>query len=135
MSIRPSDFIRKDSKWAEFARFCIVGVTATLIDASFFFVANHYVSYKMALVCSYFISLTFNYILTVQWTFKRKFSTRNAFGVVSAHLFNLFIVRWGLMYLFVSLLNYNDYASYMLTLSVSTISNFVIVRYIVNKIQ
>ena len=133
MMLKIRRIAKSSPKAAEFVRFCIVGVVATLIDAAVFFVANQYVSYMIALVTAYFISLVFNYIFTILWTFKQKPSTKNAVAVVFAHLFNLFVVRWGLMFLFVSLLTYKESLSYILTLSFSTISNFIVVRYVVKK--
>ena len=133
MKKRVIQILLSNPKSAEFVRFCIVGAIATLIDAIVFFIANHYLSYKEALVIAYFTSLVFNYFLTVLWTFKQKPSTKNALGVVMAHLFNLFVVRWGLMAFFVSLLAYKESISYILTLALSTISNFVVVRYAVKK--
>ena len=133
MKKRVIQILLSNPKSAEFVRFCIVGAMATLIDAIVFFIANHYLSYKEAIVTAYFTSLLFNYYLTVLWTFKQKPSTKNVLGVVMAHLFNLFVVRWGLMAFFVSLLAYKESISYILTLALSTISNFVVVRYAVKK--
>ena len=133
MKKRVIQILLSNPKAAEFVRFCIVGAMATLIDAIVFFIANHYLSYKEALVTAYFTSLLFNYFLTVLWTFKQKPSTKNVLGVVMAHLFNLFVVRWGLMAFFVSSLAYKESISYILTLALSTISNFVVVRYAVKK--
>lgn len=62
----------KRQGFAEFIRFCIVGVIATGIDAALFYAAKTIVPYQVALVIGYLTSLTVNYYLTTKWTFKVK---------------------------------------------------------------
>lgn len=119
----------------EFIKFCIVGGICTIIDASIFYIVRLFAPYQIALTSGYCFSLIVNYFLTIYWTFKKKASIKNALGVIGAHLFNLFIVRMGLMYLFVDYLNMNDSIAYIPTLFISMITNFIVVKYAVNKLS
>ena len=122
-----------DSKSAEFIRFCIVGVIATALDAAIFYLVRLFASYQIALVSGYCLSLIVNYLLTIYWTFKKKPSTGNLFGVIAAHMFNLFVVRMSLMWIFVNIMEIPDRIAYIPTLLISMVTNFLVVRFAVNK--
>lgn len=115
----------------EFLRFCIVGFLCTLVDAIIFLASNIIFSYQISLICGYLISLILNYYLTIHWTFRSKSNLRNAVGIILAHLFNLFIVRMGLMFLFVDICGAADIFAYVPTLLISVITNFLIIRFVV----
>lgn len=121
------------SKYKEFVRFCIVGAFCTGIDAFVFYTLCTFVGYQLALVSGYVLSLIVNYFLTVYWTFEKTPNLNNAIGVLVAHLFNLFIIRMGLMWIFTSLLLFDDKIAYIPTLAISVITNFSILRIIMNK--
>ena len=120
-------------KYAEFLRFCIVGVISTAIDAAIFYVVRLFAPYQVALVSGYCLSLIVNYLLTVYWTFRRKPSASNLFGVIAAHMFNLFVVRMSLMWIFVSLMQIPDSIAYIPTLLISMVTNFLVVRFAVKR--
>lgn len=120
-------------KLQEFIRFCSVGVLCTAIDAAIFYAVRMVASYQLSLVCGYVISLIVNYLLTVYWTFKVQPNYKNLIGIVSAHLFNLFVVRLGLMYAFVEMMALNDQIAYLPTLLISVVTNFIIIKFVVNK--
>lgn len=120
-------------KYRELIRFCIVGAFCTGIDAMIFYIVRLFAPYSVALISGYLLSLIINYILTVLWTFKSKPNKQNAIGIFAAHLFNLFVVRMGLMWLFVEVLNLEDKIAYVPTLLISVISNFVIIKYIISR--
>ena len=122
-----------DSKSAEFVRFCIVGVIATALDAGIFYLVRLFAPYLVALVLGYCLSLIVNYLLTIYWTFKKKPSTGNLFGVIAAHMFNLFVVRMSLMWIFVNIMEIPDRIAYIPTLLISMVTNFLVVRFAVNK--
>ena len=124
-----------DSKSAEFIRFCIVGVIATALDAAIFYLVRLFASYQIALVSGYCLSLIVNYLLTIYWTFKKKPSTGNLFGVIAAHMFNLFVVRMSLMWIFVNITEIPDRIAYIPTLLISMVTNFLVVRFAVNKTE
>lgn len=114
-----------------FLRFCVVGVVCTAVDAAIYYVVRQLASYQIALVCGYCLSLCLNYYLTIHWTFQAKDNLTNGIGIVLSHLFNLFVVRMGLMYIFVNLFRLNDNIAYIPTLIVSVITNYLIIRHIV----
>lgn len=124
---------KTNKNFQEFVRFCIVGGICTVLDASIFYVVRLFAPYQVALTSGYCLSLIVNYFLTIYWTFKKKASAKNALGVVGAHLFNLFVVRMGLMYLFVDCLVMDDKVAYIPTLLISMVTNFIVVKYVVNK--
>ena len=119
----------------EFVRFCIVGAVCTGLDAAVFYAVRLFAPYQMALITGYLLSLFANYFLTIYWTFQSKPNAQNAIGIVLAHLFNLFIVRMSLMYLFVDMMGVNDRIAYVPTLAISVITNFIIIKLIINKLK
>jgi len=123
-----------EKKYKEFIRFCIVGGLCTVIDGCIFYTVRLVAPYQVALVCGYCLSFIVNYFLTVHWTFQQKANAKNAVGVVFAHIFNLFVVRFGLMHLFVSVLGISDQIAFFPTFGISVITNFLIVRFLVTKI-
>ena len=98
---RIKEWLNRDAV-KELIRFCIVGVLCTALDSAIFYTVRLFAPYQVALVAGYLLSLIANYFLTIYWTFKSKPNTKNAVGIVAAHLFNLFVVRMGLMYCFVN---------------------------------
>lgn len=117
----------------QFLKFCIVGVICTLLDAAIFYLIRLVASYHVALTSGYLLSLIVNYFLTVYWTFETKATRKNAVGVISAHLFNLFVVRMGLMWVFVNVVGLQDRIAYVPTLFISMATNFIIIKAVVNK--
>ena len=93
-----------------------------------------FASYQIALVQK-IASLIVNYLLTIYWTFKKKPSTGNLFGVIAAHMFNLFVVRMSLMWIFVNIAEIPDRIAYIPTLLISMVTNFLVVRFAVNKTE
>ena len=118
----------------QFLRFCIVGIICTGLDAGIFFIVRQFVPYQIALVSGYLLSLVVNYILTVYWTFSSRATVKNALGVVAAHLVNLFVVRMGLMYLFVERVGMADSVAYFPTLAISVVINFIMIKTVVEKL-
>ena len=117
-----------NSRVREFVRYCIVGVLATIIDMAIFYSMKLIVHYNIALISGYCLSLIFNYLMTVYWTFSTKSSARNLIGVVSAHMINLFVVRMGLMWLFVNLVGLESGIAFLPTIVVSVFVNFFVLR-------
>ena len=128
------DSIYKSQRFGELIRFCIVGTFSTGIDAAVFYLVRVVAIYQVALISGYFISLVANYFLTVIWTFKKTPSVNNAIAVLFAHLFNLFIVRMGVMYLIVEELSIDDRYAYIPTVFLSVFTNFNIVKFLVKRL-
>lgn len=118
----------KKHKAIEFIRFCIVGCIAALIDVGIFNVVLFFTNYLISTICGFAVSWVANYILSTYWTFKEKPNTKNFFGVLISHLINLFLVRMGLMYIFVDVLSLNDRIAYVPTLLLSAITSFLMVK-------
>lgn len=119
----------------QFTRFTIVGTVCTGIDAALFYFLRTLTSYQVSLVCSYIISLTVNYYLTIYWTFSTSSNVKNLIGIISVHLFNLFVVRMGLMYLFADILLINDRIAYIPTLMISVVTNFLFIKLIITLLS
>lgn len=120
-------------KLHEFIRFCLVGLLCTAIDAAIFYAVRTLAPYQFSLICGYVISLVVNYFLTVYWTFRAQPNYKNLIGIVAAHLFNLFVVRLGLMSVFVEMMDISDQIAYLPTLIISVVTNFLIIQFVVNK--
>jgi putative flippase GtrA len=115
----------------QFIRFCIVGGTCALIDAAVFYIVRLFAPYQVALVSGYIISLCVNYFLTIYWTFKTSPSAHNFIGIIGAHMFNLFVVRMGLMWLFVEVFGWDDSIAYIPMAVISAVTNFLVIRAVV----
>ncbi|MCF0202325.1 MAG: GtrA family protein [Bacteroidaceae bacterium] len=117
--------------FGEFLRFCVVGTVSTAIDAGIYNLVLLVASYRVALVSGYCLSLVVNYLLTMYWTFRERPSLGNTMGVVGAHLFNLFVVRMSLMWLFADVMCMSERIAYWPTLAISVVTNFLILRWVV----
>lgn len=115
----------------QFIRFCIVGGTCALIDAAVFYIVRLFAPYQVALVSGYIISLCVNYFLTIYWTFKTSPSAHNFIGIIGGHMFNLFVVRMGLMWLFVEVFGWDDSIAYIPMAVISAVTNFLVIRAVV----
>ena len=115
----------------QFVRFCIVGGTCAMIDAAIFYVVRLFAPYQVALVSGYLISLCANYFLTIYWTFQTKPAALNFVGIIGAHMFNLFIVRMGLMLLFVEVMGLKDSIAYSPMAVISAVTNYLVIRTVV----
>lgn len=119
----------------QFIRFCIVGVLCTIVDALLFYLIRNFLSYEISLATGYLSALIVNYILTIRWTFKSNPSVKNALGITFVHLINLFIIRMGLMYIFVDILFWADKIAYLPTLCISVIVNFIMMKSVINCVD
>lgn len=115
----------------QFVRFCIVGGTCMMIDAAVFYAVRLIAPYQVALAAGYLVSLSVNYLLTVHWTFRTEPSLQSLIGIIGAHMFNLFVVRMGLMTLFVELLGMKDSLAYVPTVGISAVTNYLVIRTVV----
>lgn len=106
----------------------------TAIDALVFYLAYDAIGYRLAMISGFCASVSFNYYLNVKWSFGGTITLKNGIGVVAAHMFNIFIVRMGLMWFFIKILLLSDEFSFIPTIMISTLTNFIIIRFIVNKL-
>ena len=114
----------------QFIRFCIVGGICTLLDASIYYLFCNSLGYTKSIIMGYLISLCLNYILTTYWTFSSKPTLLNAIGVIVVHLINCFIVRLGLMHLFIDVFDFNNSIAYIPTIIISILFSFCAIRFV-----
>ena len=126
-------FLLYNDRIRQFIRFCVVGVIATVVDATLFYLLRQWLPYQMSMMISYAICLCLNMVLTLLWTFNSVINIQNAISIIAAHLFNLFMVRFGLMALFVNVFLINDKLAFLPTLCISTLSNFFVIKTMLHK--
>lgn len=126
-------FLLYNDRIRQFVRFCLVGAIATAVDAALFYLLRQWLPYQASMIISYTSCLCLNMVLTLLWTFNTEITPHNAISVVAAHLFNLFVVRFGLMAIFINVLQINDKLAFIPTLCISTMTNFFIIKTILNK--
>ena len=121
----------KSKEMRQFVRFCIVGATCFLIDAAVYHSVLRFAPYLIAHISGYIISFCFNYFLTVYWTFQTQSSVLNLVGIVGAHMFNLFVVRTGLLLLFVEYFGMSAGIAYWPMAVISAVTNYLVIRTVV----
>ena len=123
--------VLKHQETLQFVRFCIVGGICAVIDAAAYYVVLSFALYQFALVFGYLTSLCFNYFLTIYWTFHTKPAPLNFVGIIGAHMFNLFVVRMGLMTFFVEIMRLKDTVAYIPMAAISAFTNYLVIRTVV----
>jgi putative flippase GtrA len=113
----------------EIIKFCIVGTMSALIDFAVYNVVLFFSSYLVSVMAGFVLSWLFNYYLSSCWTFNEKPTRLNFIGLLSAHLFNLLVVRLGVIYIFVDLLNIHPRIAYIPTLMISAIVSYFLARF------
>jgi putative flippase GtrA len=129
----PQHLIMNKKGMQEFIRFCIVGAICVVIDSSVFYILHEPAGYRLAIICGSACGLVFNYVANVLWSFKKKATVKNAIGIVIAFIVNIFIVRFSLMWLFINIFNMSESLAFVPTLIISVITNFLFVRFVVNR--
>ena len=114
---------------SEFIRFCIVGAFCAGIDLLLFNICKFFAPYQLCVIVGFVVSWIVNYFLTSFWTFKEKPSTSNFFGMIVAHLINLLVVRMGIMYILVDVMQINSRIAYVPTLVIAAVTSFIMVRF------
>lgn len=112
----------------KFIKFCVVGIICTVIDACVYYALYRLTGYRIAMVGGFVLSLGFNYLLNTFWTFRQHLAAKTAVGVIIAHCFNIFVVRMGLMWIFISWCYLTESIAYIPTLIISVVTNYLIVR-------
>lgn len=127
------EYLLYNDRIRQFVRFCIVGGIATVADAALFYLLRLWLPYQSSMMISYAICLCLNMVFTLLWTFNSTINVQNASSIIAAHLFNLFIVRFGLMALLVNVFQINDKLAFLPTLCVSTLANFFIIKVLLQR--
>ena len=87
-----------NSKVKEILRFCVVGIVAVAIQFSTYYLLIGFCNHNIALPVSYVVSLFFNYLLTLHFTFKVSGNAKNGMGFIASHC-----VNFTLQFLFLNL--------------------------------
>lgn len=116
------------NRLGEILRFFCVGISSALIDIIVFNVFLFFSSYELSIIAGFIISWLFNYILSSLWTFSETPTVSNFVGMLLAHLTNLFVIRMGIMYLFVDVLNIHPRIAYIPTLMIAAVTSYFLVR-------
>lgn len=127
-----SDLINAE-KIKQFIRFCVVGAICTLIDSGIYYISYASIGYRLAMILGFSISLIFNYLLNIYWSFNSSPNAKNIVGILLAHLFNIFIVRMSLMWIFINVTHLSESIAFIPTLAISMLTNFIIIRFVINK--
>ena len=80
----------KSKNWGEIIRFCIVGVSMTLLHYGIYLFLKRWIYINLAYSIGYGLSLICNYFLTSYFTFRTKVTALRGIGFGVAHLFNYF---------------------------------------------
>ena len=111
----------------EFIRFVIVGILATLISYTIYYLFIKIIDKNIAYTIGYIISFCFNFLASNLFTFKTKANIKNGLRFLLAHLTN-FLIQIILLNIFTCLGIPKEYAPipvYIIAIPV----NFVVVRY------
>lgn len=78
-------------RFQEVVRFGIVGSVAALIQFLVYFFTVAMWNHNLSIVVSYLVSMCFNFLMTVYFTFRVSPSMKKVLGFVMSHAFNLFL--------------------------------------------
>lgn len=115
----------------EIIRFGIVGALATGIHYGVYWLLNGIINLNLAYTVGYFVSFVVNYILSAQFTFRKRKSVKNGFGFCGAHLFN-YLLQMGLLNLFIWL-GFSKSLAPVPVYCVAIPTNFIIVRFVFRR--
>lgn len=115
----------------EFGKFAIVGIIATCINLGIYYSLinlniNHSISYSLG----YGISLIFNYILTLFFTFKSKHNNKKGVKFIFVHIFN-YVLQLCILNIFLLFMNEN--VAPILTQLISAPINFLFVKKVIKS--
>lgn len=116
----------------EIIRFGIVGALATGIHYGIYWLLHGIITVNLAYTAGYFVSFVVNYILSAQFTFRKRTSVKNGFGFGGAHLFN-YLLQMGLLNLFMWLGLSKSFAP-VPVYCIAIPTNFVIVRFVFRRV-
>ena len=115
----------------EIIRFGIVGALATGIHYGVYWLLNGIINLNLAYTVGYFVSFVVNYILSAQFTFRKRKSVKNGFGFCGALLFN-YLLQMGLLNLFIWL-GFSKSLAPVPVYCVAIPTNFIIVRFVFRR--
>ena len=117
----------------EIFRFALVGIFATILHYTIYWVAKRWVNVNIAYTLGYVLSFIANYYLTAHFTFKQKTSIKNGTGFMLAHGCN-YLLQMGLLNLFLWL-GINENIVPLPVYCIAVPVNFILVRTVFNKLK
>lgn len=115
------------SRIAEFARFAIVGVAATVLHYAVYYVLLSWVNPSLAYTIGYAVSFVCNYVLSSLFTFRVRMSVRRAFAFMMSHILN-YIIGIALLNIFI-LAGVNERLAPLPVFVLVVPVNFILVRF------
>lgn len=112
---------------AEFARFAIVGVAATVLHYAVYYVLLSWVNPSLAYTIGYAVSFVCNYVLSSLFTFRVRMSVRRAFAFMMSHILN-YIIGIALLNIFI-LASVNERLAPLPVFVLVVPVNFILVRF------
>ena len=119
--------IISSSRIAEFARFAIVGVAATVLHYAVYYVLLSWVNPSLAYTIGYAVSFVCNYVLSSLFTFRVRMSVRRAFAFMMSHILN-YIIGIALLNIFI-LAGVNERLAPLPVFVLVVPVNFILVRF------
>lgn len=123
----------KKNLLGELVRFCFVGVVATILHYTLYWLLKHWIDINLSFIIGYVLSFLCNYILSARVTFKTKIGVGNGLGFSCSHLINL-----GLQVLFLNLflkLGLSDNIAPLPVYAICVPINFILVRFFFKKLD
>ncbi len=128
-------------KYEEVINYLIIGVLTTLVSLCTYYALTYTVldssnalEMQIANVISWIVSVTFAYFTNRSFVFKskNKMSIKEAFGFYMSRVTTL-LLDMGLMYLFVTILSFNDKLVKLVVQVIVIVLNYVLSKFIVFK--
>lgn len=121
----------------QFIRFCLVGVIGVTTNYSIFATLLHFlhINYLISAAIGFIIGVFLVYFLNKHFTFKVVFGNRlaNILSILRYYGVNLFSLMLGLimLYILVEAFHINPYIAYILTIGITTVTNYLGSKYFV----
>ena len=112
----------------EIIRFGIVGILATAIHYSIYWILQRYINHNIAYTLGYVISFFCNFFLTAHFTFKKKATVKKGIGFGLSHLCN-YLIQLGLLNLFIYI-GINKGLAPIFIFAIAIPINFLLVRFV-----
>lgn len=128
-------------KYDEIIRYLIIGVLTTMVSLLTYYILtytvlnpNEAIELQIANIISWIVSVTFAYFTNKYYVFKKNdnSSIREVGSFYLSRLSTL-LIDMGLMYIFVTILNFNDKLIKLIVQVIVIVSNYVFSKFIVFK--
>lgn len=117
---------------SEAIRFGIVGVIATALQASVYYLLTKHTGHNLALFFSYAVSLAVNFLLTTCFTFRVKATRRRGVGFLASHAVN-FLLQFLVLNFSISIVGIDKQMAIIPVLVVCVPVNFLLIRKVMKE--